>query len=243
MVVITEKTTQGARHGMARRVQARGTMRSSLRPRIVNAAPMRVSLAALGAFGLIALMDEPSELDLAIYAVAERLHDRRLELLQRPLEIIGLPGVYIPVALLGARSLRRRGRRGGPAIVNAAWGGWLVLRLTRLLIHRPRPPRPRGRGPKRESTFPSGHTTGLTALALVAAKVLADEKMLTPPRAWALGFGVPLAIGLNRVYVREHWLTDVLGGWALGATVALTIIGVRRIRPSVAPGATVVEMT
>src|SRR5207237_6449267 len=68
---------------------------------------------------------------------------------------------------------------------------------------------------------PSGHTTGLTALAIVAADVLENEHMLTTRQARALRIGLPLAIGMNRVYVREHWLTDVLGGWALGVAVAL----------------------
>jgi undecaprenyl-diphosphatase len=182
---------------------------------------MRASLAALGAFALVASIDEPSPLDRALYARARKLHNHRLEAMQRPLEIFGLPGIHIPVAFLAARVLGRRHHRGGPIIATAALTGWLTVRLTRVLIHRPRPPRPPGRGPKRESTFPSGHTTELTSLAIAAAHVLQHEQILTRGQAHAVRFGVPLLIGANRVYVREHWLTDVLGGWALGAAVGL----------------------
>ena len=175
------------------------------------------SLAALGAFCLIALIDEPTALDLAVYDLARRRYRRSLELAQSPLELVGLPGVYIPAALM-------TGRR---PIVKAAIGGWLALRLTRLVIHRPRPPRPRRRKPKTESTFPSGHTAGLTALSIVAARVLDDERILTKAQARTLRYGLPLAIGMNRVYVREHWVTDVLGGWALGAAVGLALLSSR----------------
>ena len=205
-------------------------MQRSRRPRVVHASPARASLAALGAFCVIALIDEPSPLDLAAYEFSARHHSRPLELIQRPLEIFGLPGVYIPAAIILARELRRHGQRGDVGLVNAAMAGWIALRLSRLVIHRPRPPRPPGRGPKSESTFPSGHTTGLTALAIVAAEVLENEHMLTRRQARALTIGLPLAIGMNRVYVREHWLTDVLGGWALGAGVALACLSGSRRR-------------
>jgi membrane-associated phospholipid phosphatase len=193
-------------------------------PRIVRSAPLRASAAALLVFGLIAAMDEPTVLDRALYDWAARHYDRRLELMQRPIEIAGLPGLYIPIALLFARHLRRRRRRGGTAITNAAFGGWLALRLSRLVIHRPRPPRPPHRGPKLESTFPSGHTTGVTALAVVAARILRDEQILTDGAAAALGVGWPLMTAANRVYVREHWFTDVLGGLALGLSAGAAIL-------------------
>lgn len=192
-----------------------------------SAAP---ALAALAAFTLVAAVDEPTPLDRALYRLAAQLGDRRLELVQRPLEIFGQPGAYIPAAHLLARALRKNGKRGGHEVIVAAWAGWLALRAMRLMIHRPRPPRPPGRGPKRESTFPSGHSTGLTALAIVVAEVLAREGLLTRSQARVLGIGVPLAIGANRVYVREHWLTDVLGGWTLGASVAAVTLAVVRRR-------------
>ena len=189
------------------------------------------ALAALAAFLLVAAIDEPTALDRDFYGLASRWYSRRLERAQRPLEIIGLPGAYIPLAYFIARSLRKRRKRGGAEIVAASWSAWLALRTMRLVIHRPRPPRPPGRKPKHESTFPSGHTLGLTTLALVVADVLAREGLLDRRAARILGIGVPLAIGANRVYVREHWLTDVLGGWALGAAVArLTFRASRRRR-------------
>lgn len=183
---------------------------------------MLTALAAFGAYLLVAELDEPTPLDRALYDLAGGLYDRRIDRAQRVVEVIGLPGAYIPVAYLLSRKLKQRRRAGGNEIVAAAWAGWLALRSMRVAIHRPRPPRPPGRKPKTESTFPSGHTTGLTALALAAADVLEREGMLTRRQARALRVGVPLLIGVDRVYIREHWLTDVLGGWALGSAAAAT---------------------
>ena len=208
--------------GLAQSVHRSVAMHDRNRPRI--AAPLRASVAALGAFALVASIDEPTPLDRAAYARARRLHNRRFELAQRPLEIFGLPGVHIPVAFLAARAMRRRGHRGGATIAGAALSGWLAVRLTRVLMYRPRPPRPLGRGPKSESTFPSGHTTELTSLAIVAAYILEREQILTHRQARALRIGLPVLIGFNRVYVREHWLTDVLGGWALGTAAGLACV-------------------
>jgi undecaprenyl-diphosphatase len=192
-----------------------------------NAVPPVVALAA---FLAVAAIDEPTALDWTFYDLAKGHYDHWLELAQRPVEVLGLPGAYIPAAYLLARWMRQRGKRGGAEIIAAAWSGWLAVRTLRLVVHRPRPPRPRGRGPKRESTFPSGHTVGLTTLALVVADVLAREGLLDRRAARVLGLGMPLIVGANRVYVREHWLTDVLGGWTLGAAVAGTVSAVRRKR-------------
>lgn len=207
--------------GVARRVQFRKPVQTSRRPRIVKRARRRASLTAVGAFWLVSLLDEPTALDRAVYDWARRRYDRRLELAQLPLEVFGLPGLYLPTALLIAQRLRRKARKGGATIVRGALGGWLAVRASRLLFHRPRPPRPPHRKPKSESTFPSGHTAGVTAFALTTAGVLRDEQILNAGEAALLGIGLPLLMGLNRVYVREHWLTDVLGAWALGGSVAL----------------------
>lgn len=195
-----------------------------LRRRVLeNRAALHASAAALAAFGLIALVDEPTALDRELYALARRLYRPRIVRAQRPLEVFGLPGAHIPVSILGARVMRRLGRRGGGAIAASAVASWLAVRLLRRLVHRPRPPRPPGRGPKTESTFPSGHTTELTALAIVAAHVCERQQILTHRQARALRVGLPLLIGIDRVYVREHWFTDVLGGWALGAAVGFAL--------------------
>jgi membrane-associated phospholipid phosphatase len=196
-----------------------------LRPELGGALASATAFAALARRAAVA---NPMAIDRALHDLAAASYNRKLELLQLPIEIGGLPGVYIPAAVLAAWRLRKRGIGGGKVLVGAACLGWLTLRLSRLLYERTRPPRPPHRGPKAESSFPSGHTTGVTAVAFAAAIVLARQGLLSRRSAWLLGIGAPLATAINRVYVREHWATDVLGGWLLGAAVGLAVLGTAR---------------
>jgi len=208
------------------------------RPQIVRRESLATSFAALAAFGLIASLDEPTQLDWGVYHWARRAFRRPIEVAQAPLELVGLPGAYIPITVFAVRKLRRRGLNGGRTIIMGAVAGWLTVRLMRRLIWRPRPPNPPRKRNDTESTFPSGHTTGVTTLTTVATAVLRDDQILTPREAMALRVAIPFLFGLSRVYVQEHWLTDVLGGLALGTAVGsaiLVVAGQRsRRRPRVA---------
>jgi undecaprenyl-diphosphatase len=193
-------------------------------------APAVAAGLAFAAVARVAAADEPTQLDHALHDLATASYRRWFELLQLPIELAGYPGAYIPLAALGTARLRRRGVRGGNAILTAACGGWLALRVARLVYRRVRPPRPSHRGPKAESSFPSGHTTGLTSSAVAAATILARHGILSRRSARLLGVGVPLVTGFNRVYVREHWATDVIGGWLLGVAVGLSCVWASSLR-------------
>jgi membrane-associated phospholipid phosphatase len=161
----------------------------------------------------------PTRLD---QLVRERTHSLRAvgaRQVLAPMFALGLPGGYITVAYLTANWLRRRNARGGPAIVSSAWLGWLVHRGAKLVYSRVRPPSPRVRS--RTDSYPSGHTTGATALALTTALVLERQGLVSRNRARAIAIGAPLAMGMYRVIDDEHWITDVIGGWLLGTAIGV----------------------
>jgi undecaprenyl-diphosphatase len=164
--------------------------------------------------------DEPPAFDRRLRRAASSPALRPVAAAMRPLFPLGLPGGYIAVAYLLARTLRRRRRAGGPAIVASAWAGWLLHRAIKVVHRRERPLR-RGRSRRTES-YPSGHTTGTTALSITAARVLSREGVISQNAAVALAIVPPVVMGTYRVLADDHWATDVVGGWLVGAAIGLT---------------------
>ena len=184
-----------------------------------------LAFAALAAGGVVLLgsslaLDEQPPIDHWVRRRTSAPGPRRVSKLAAPLFPLGLPGGYITISYLLARSLRRGRRFGGPAIVTAAWAGWLVHRGLKLVFVRERPPRHGQR--RRVDSYPSGHTTGTTALAVTAARILARQGLISRRRAALIGLGAPIVMGIYRLIDDEHWATDVFGGWLLGASIALT---------------------
>lgn len=60
-------------------------------------------------------------------------------------------------------------------------------------------------------SFPSNHAANTAAAA-------AFFQLLYPRSGW-LSWPLVLAIGLSRVYIGAHYLTDVVGGWAIGGVI------------------------
>ena len=117
----------------------------------------------------------------------------------------------------------------------------LATHLAKAGIDRPRPP-----GPLVHTTtsgYPSGHAAYATvyvALALIASRVLGG---LAGRAAVVIG-AITLAavIGATRIYLRAHYLSDVLGGFGLGlailsacGSIALVVSHIRQNGPASSP--------
>ena len=70
------------------------------------------------------------------------------------------------------------------------------------------------------SSFPSGHAVGVMVGVLALLTVLLPV-VGRPLRVWliALGVVIVVAIGVGRVVLSVHNVSDVLAGWALGYAV------------------------
>lgn len=163
--------------------------------------------------------DRPPAIDRRIRRWARVSRTHGVDRILWPLFPLGLPGGYITIAYVLAHRLHRAKRRGGPAIVTSAWLGWLVHRAVKLAYERERPRRRNSR--RRSDSYPSGHTTGATALSVTSAYVLAREGVISTRAAVAIGSGAPLLMGAYRVIADDHWATDVAGGWLLGGAIGL----------------------
>ena len=81
------------------------------------------------------------------------------------------------------------------------------------------------------TAFPSGHTTTATTIATALAVIAWPTRWRWPVIAAAAVFS--LAMAVSRVYLGVHWPSDVVGGLALGFTIAMTV---RLLLPWPSPG-------
>lgn len=86
--------------------------------------------------------------------------------------------------------------------------------------------------------FPSGHTLNATVLmALTVYLVIITRNRATGDpvrRRWLAVVAVAAALdavvmGLSRVYLGAHWLSDVMAGWAVGLAWALAVVLAHRV--------------
>jgi undecaprenyl-diphosphatase len=97
------------------------------------------------------------------------------------------------------------------------------------------------------SSFPSGHAAYATFYVWAAVTIVLRLRPGMTRGALVITAGIAIAalVGLSRVYLEVHYLSDVNGGWALGAAafslcaaVALIITTLRQNEPGVAAGDT-----
>jgi undecaprenyl-diphosphatase len=152
----------------------------------------------------------------------------------------GSAAVLIPLGLaVGGWWWRRRGTPRPLVLLATAFGGSELLSETvRALTRRPRPPASLAAGHFGGYAFPSGHATHSVAVYGMLAAVVAGSTLRWTRKvaAWTGAFSIATAIGITRLYLGAHWLTDVLGGWAFGNVWLFLVIvasqAISRLRPS-----------
>jgi membrane-associated phospholipid phosphatase len=112
-----------------------------------------------------------------------------------------------------------RMRREALAILSSCWSGALVRTMLKQVIDRPRPNRAlvHVKSQSRGKSFPSGHVASSVCLwGWVCALGFLDKTQ--SKKRILLGIPAAFAVftGPARVYLGEHWPTDVLGGYLFG---------------------------
>jgi membrane-associated phospholipid phosphatase len=166
----------------------------------------------------------PTGLDESVLDAMHRLENGTAVAIAKVVTALGTLPVTATVALIAAMALRRRPAEIG-LLVASAVAIYVAVHVTKAATDRPRPPDPLTSSTL--SAFPSGHAAYSTIYVAVA---LASARTAFATRRTALiaaALVLALAIGATRLYLRVHWATDVLGGWALGAAIfgAATAIG------------------
>jgi undecaprenyl-diphosphatase len=128
-------------------------------------------------------------------------------------------GVAITVVTAGVALWCAYRRRVAEAVVLVA-GGLLTfgaVQLTKALVDRPRPSiavyDPLG------SSYPSGHAAHMATYVAVAVILSRRHSRRTQLIAVLGAVAFSILIGATRLYLGVHYLSDVLGGYGLGATI------------------------
>lgn len=184
-----------------------------------------VALASLAVLvGLAALVRSgvTHDLDRALLRAIQGVANGPFDLIANLHTIAGLPYVTLPLAAAWSLALSRRGR-GAASLAPLLIGAAVIVELALKLTTGHAPPGPDTSrtliqlvpAPDTPSSFPSGHATRLTFLSALVA-LLDGRRVVTVVATAFVAFTL-----VARVYIGDHWPTDVIGGAALGLAFAL----------------------
>jgi membrane-associated phospholipid phosphatase len=133
------------------------------------------------------------------------------------------------------------GRRGRAVLVAVGMLiGWGLSETAKAVIARPRPPVEEALiAMPSSASMPSGHTLttfvflGLLVYLVIGARRAASGRRGTVPASVTAAVAIAVAgaialvgvIGVSRVYLGVHWMSDVIGGWLLGGAWLTAYLG------------------
>lgn len=181
----------------------------------------------------IALDEDLGRFDAALsHALSQHASDTQLQIFAT-LTDLGDKRLLIPLATAVALLLfvQRRRILAATWVVATATGGLLNTAL-KAIFERSRPEHLHGFASADGWSFPSGHSSG----AFIVYGLLAYLVMIHLPKRFHLLVAVVataliVCVGLSRVILQVHYFSDVLGGYAFGASwVAAWIAGIEAVR-------------
>ncbi|GHD99858.1 hypothetical protein U879_10580 [Defluviimonas sp. 20V17] len=188
------------------------------------------------AFGYVLLIYLGSVLDFLMAApivqadknIAALMHVFRNPLLIRLAAIVTAFGIWqsvslVLVAALATLLLARRGPLAA-GLAAAVAGNVVSVAVLKLAFHRTRPEF--AYFVEGTNSFPSGHAAISVALYGMLAYIAWRLRLLGPITAALLALLAAFLIGLSRLYLIEHYLSDVLNGYLVGAMWLLIGISV-----------------
>jgi undecaprenyl-diphosphatase len=195
-----------------------------------------VILALLGAEVYDNVVDDVglASLDKPALALAEQLRSPGLDSAVTAFTNIG-GGIGMPIlgAILTAwLTFLSRTWRALIVVGGAAAFSVTATSLSKKLVGRTRPDHADAVPPYETSpSFPSGHTLNTTVVigAVVYLACLQVHRTITRVGLITAGLIFIIAMGLSRVFLGHHWMTDVIAAWLLGLAWLGTVILAHRL--------------
>lgn len=188
-----------------------------------------VSALAYLVLAVLAFNQQFLDVDHSAHALARSARHPHLEFLMRALSDVGSGYALVPLGVGMFVLLRRLGHRAARFVPAMIVGSFVVFALTKWVVARPRPRlSPYG--------FPSAHTFGAVVFFGGLIYFLWTIELRRIWQWTGTVFLVLLILGVatSRLYLRAHWLSDVLGGFAGGTAYLLFfLLGADpRLRPT-----------
>ena len=202
------------------------------------AAPL---IAAIWVMAVVVMSGPANTFDRTIHDVVVAARTPTLTQVAALVTSLGSWPVLVTVAALAAAIMGFRTRRVDRPIRMALGLATIVLTtyVLKIAIARPRPPVATMIGsPPSDFSIPSGHTAdGSVTWVLAALLLTAGLRAAVRRTAFVAAVLLAAAIGLSRVYLGYHWMTDVITGWLLAMAVIWVSVGLHRDQSVAAHGA------
>jgi undecaprenyl-diphosphatase len=183
-----------------------------------------MAVLAVGSFVLVAYAvavgsePGPTPGDETAMEIAGHLHSAALTSIAKVITALGSAAVVWSLAAICAALLAWRRRW---AELWVLVGGMVLTQIgiheIKALVDRPRPPEPLVA--TSGSSYPSGHAAHSVFYLWLAVTIVLRLRpgMARATAVVTSGLALTVLVGLSRVYLDVHYLSDVSGGWALGA--------------------------
>ena len=183
------------------------------------------SAAIAGGLGVAVKRDATTTINRAVRRQIRPRRSASLRSVAKGISYLVDPHAYPFVAAALGILINRKEGTGGLGPVAASLGALAVDNVTRLFVHQRRPPKAGHHHGRNRYGYPSGHVTAATAIAIAGAGEISDQLSYRERKLlWTAVAALSISVGWSRLYLDEHWMDDVVGGWMAGIALGVALV-------------------